>query len=661
MIDLIKNYKKSLIIFSALFLIYTGAGFVLVPVVVKDLIQKNIAQRFLVNAQLEKVYFNPFTFELELTKLVIPQSGQLKRNRLELDKVYLNLEIFYLFRKEIRLKDLVLQQGFLDYTILSDTESNWKFNATEDVEVEDAKREPWSLTLEQVNFDQLSFQYSDYTLAQPLVLPLGPVGLKASQISTKLSEANSLDRLEINFGSQGRVILSGKTYINPVGFELGFDIQSIPFNFATSYMSDTTYLAVKSGTVNSVGVLKYASQNIEVKADAQLNDIEFISTKTQEPALKWKQLDLKTLHFKLLEKSVNIDQAHISELSAAVVLGKDGELNTKQYLIPTSPEQAAQKPYQILINHFNMTQSQLDYADLSLKPQFKAHIHDISGEISSISNQVDQVMKINLQGKVEAQGKFKSKGSYVKTATKPKLNLDMNFHNIEMTTFTPYSGKFAGYEISKGKMFLDLNYQLKNNKIKGKNEILLDQFTLGKKVESDKFSFVPIKLAVALMKDRDGKIKMSLPVEGDVDSPEFSYSSIIWIALKNAIINIAAAPFDFLKGLLGSSEAPSSIYFKPGLAELTEGQASKIAQVAKALVDRPQLILEIQGGYQLVDIELEKDPEVLKQLALSRAQIVQNEFVKNQVNAERLFLLSPLQLDERDAQAKTILNIKTKD
>jgi hypothetical protein len=170
--------------------------------------------------------------------------------------------------------------------------------------------------------------------------------------------------------------------------------------------------------------------------------------------------------------------------------------------------------------------------------------------------------------------------------------------NIELTRLTPYSGKFAGYEIEKGKMSVDLEYVIRKGQLVGKNDMLLERLTLGDEIESPDATSLPVKLAIALLKDADGNIDLDLEVEGDLNDPEVNMASLIWQALTKVIANVVTAPFRFLGSLLGiSGEEMEYIQFEPGKTELTPPQHERLGNLAKGLTERPALKLGIHGVY----------------------------------------------------------------
>ena len=138
-----------------------------------------------------------------------------------------------------------------------------------------------------------------------------------------------------------------------------------------------------------------------------------------------------------------------------------------------------------------------------------------------------------------------------------------------MPSLTPYSGKFIGYAIQKGKLSMDLSYKIKQGLMEGDNKINLDSLTLGEKIESDEATSLPLGLAIAILKDSKGQIDLNLPVSGDSNDPEFRYGAIVWKAIGNLIGGIVTSPFSLIGSILGiETQSLQSIDFAAGASEL---------------------------------------------------------------------------------------------
>ena len=166
---------------------------------------------------------------------------------------------------------------------------------------------------------------------------------------------------------------------------------------------------------------------------------------------------------------------------------------------------------------------------------------------------------------------------------------------MDLSPLTPYSGRYLGYVIEKGKLALNLHYLIEKKKLDSQNKIFLDQFTLGSQVDSPDATKLPVRLAIALLKNRRGEIDLDIPVSGQIDDPKFSIGRIIIKILLNLLVKAATSPFALLGALFGSGEELSYVEFDHGLANLNEAGVKKIDTLIKALHDRPSLKIDIEG------------------------------------------------------------------
>jgi hypothetical protein len=162
--------------------------------------------------------------------------------------------------------------------------------------------------------------------------------------------------------------------------------------------------------------------------------------------------------------------------------------------------------------------------------------------------------------------------------------------------FSPYAGRYIGQQIARGKLDLDLDYAVERSKLKAENKVLLDGFTLGKRVESPDATDLPVGLAIALLKDTRGRIKLDVPVSGQLDAPGFRLSGVILDTLKNLILKAATAPFALIGGLVGGGEDLGYVAFAPGRADLVDAERAKLSQLARGLAERPALRVEVPGS-----------------------------------------------------------------
>ena len=240
-----------------------------------------------------------------------------------------------------------------------------------------------------------------------------------------------------------------------------------------------------------------------------------------------------------------------------------------------------------------------NYADFWIQPNFAVGIQTLSGSIDGLSSDPKSRAKVKLAGKVDRYAPVNIDGEVNLLAASVYSDIKMSFKGLELTTMTPYSGRFAGYKINKGKLSVDLSYKIDRRKLTAEQRFVIDQLQLGDPVDSPDAVHLPLKLAVALLKDRNGVIDVPLPISGSLDDPQFKVGPIIWHAVVNLLAKVATAPFAALGRLFGGKHGEDMKYidFAPGSAELDDASKEKLSSLSKALHEHTQLQLDVPIVY----------------------------------------------------------------
>lgn len=276
-----------------------------------------------------------------------------------------------------------------------------------------------------------------------------------------------------------------------------------------------------------------------------------IDKQNAEDFLKWESLsfsDLNVGHNPLL---VDVKGISLTNFYTRLIIHPDGTLNLQEIMVkeepkketappaiqekaapPTqekaSPSQKEKEPAKnIKIGTITLQGGKVDFSDRSLKPDYSVKLVEIGGRISGLSSEETTLADVELRGKLDDFAPLEITGKINPLKEDLYVDLKARFKDMELSSMTPYSGKYVGYTIEKGKLSFDLNYLINKRKLDSQNHIFLDQFTLGEKVESPLATKLPVKLAIALLKDRKGEIKLDIPVAGTLDDPKFSVWGII--------------------------------------------------------------------------------------------------------------------------------------
>jgi hypothetical protein len=209
-----------------------------------------------------------------------------------------------------------------------------------------------------------------------------------------------------------------------------------------------------------------------------------------------------------------------------------------------------------------------NFADLWIQPNYAVNLQNMNGTILGLSSDPKSRAKVDFEGTVDKYAPAKIAGDLNLLSAALYTDLRVSFKGVEMTSVTPYSGRFAGYKIEKGKLSIDVAYLVENRTLAARQRFVIDQLELGERVESADAVRLPLKLAVALLKDRNGVIDIELPMSGSLDDPQFRMGPLIWKAFVGLITKAATAPFALLGSLFGGGEEMNLIEFDAGTATL---------------------------------------------------------------------------------------------
>jgi hypothetical protein len=361
-----------------------------------------------------------------------------------------------------------------------------------------------------------------------------------------------------------------------------------------------------------------------------------------EDFLKWESLSFNDLNAGTNPFVIDIKGISLTNFYARVYVNRDGIVNLQDILKKeeSKTEDTSQTPPQkqeptpteekkpsknIKVNVVTLQEGRVDFSDKSLNPEFSISLSEMGGRVSGLSSEENTTADVELRTKLNDYAPLEITGKINPLRDDLFVDLKARIRDLDLSPATPYSGKYVGYTIEKGKLSFDLKYLIVKKKLDSQNNIFIDQFTFGEKVESPHATKLPVKLAVALLKDRKGEIKLDLPVTGSLDDPKFSVWGIILKILINLITKAATSPFALLGAAFGGGEELSYIEFDDGSTILTEPNTKKLENITKALQDRPSLKIDIEGH-----VDMERDRDGLKELFFNRKLKTQklNELIK---------------------------------
>ncbi len=513
---------------------------------------------------------------------------------------------------------------------------------------------PWQYGVNKVALEDIGVRWRDETP------PAGTAEIGVEKIQGTVENISSAPNARIQLalkartGRTGQVGVEGGVILTPsLSAKLQLKASGVPILPVQPYFADRMNIRITNGAVSARGslVAQRAKETlVQYQGEVQVNRFASVDNYGDNDFLKWETLHFGGVQVATEPLKVAISTVSLSNFYSRLIINPDGTLNLQHVLgkgeesrqavagrgaappqpgpaKEASPQTAAQEPgtagpsnsgksaptTPIKITRVTLQGGRVNFSDRFIKPNYSANLTQIGGRISGLSSNLGSTADVEIRGKVDDAAPVEILGKINPLSGNLFLDLTASAKGVDLPTATPYSARYAGYPILKGKLSMDVKYFIENRRLRAENRVMLDQLTFGDKVESPRATKLPVLLAVALLKDRNGVIDVNLPIAGSLDDPQFSVGGIIIRVIVNLITKAVTAPFALLGSLFGGGEELSFIEFEPGRAALDKTAQDKIASLVKALENRPALKLDITGR-----IDPETDNEGLRRRNLDR-------------------------------------------
>jgi hypothetical protein len=492
----------------------------------------------------------------------------------------------------------------------------------------------WSGTLHEISVTNCALHLADLVNSRPVNLALDNISLEAKEISN-VPGREMTATLALNWETNGSIRTEIKAGLQPQHAEVKLALDNLTLRPLDPYLEPKVNVLILNSKLGMAGVIGLRRTNdalpaVTFRGDVHLDEFSSIDGVMTEDLLKWGKLQISGIEANLNPPVVDIKEVSIDGAAARLIIQTNSEINIMAALrldatnapvesLEPAPKgkkapllanlaaktnsPAAALPVKVSISSILLTNMDLQFTDRSLRPNVDLTINGLSGIVSGVTSDELQRADVNLRGHVEKTGPVEITGKLNPLNQKQPTELKIGLKNIDLHPAGPYSGKFLGYRLNKGKLSMDLNYHISEGALKSQNLIVVDQLMLGEKVESPDALKLPIRLAVAVLKDRNGKIALDVPIEGSLDDPQFRLGKVIRMAILNVLTKIVTSPFAALGAIFGGKgEEISFQEFAAGSSELLPESAAKLDALVKGLYERPGLQVEVEGS---VDSEID--------------------------------------------------------
>ena len=449
-------------------------------------------------------------------------------------------------------------------------------------------------------------------LAAPRPAELNLAGLQVSLQNVTLAEGAVMPlALSLDWAPQGTVKVDGTVALKPeLKADLRLDVAALDLRPLSPYLEQFINARITQGAVTTTGAVTVALAGgvpaITFDGGVGVEKFGLVDGAHDEELAGFGSLVLTGLKAATAPQlTVSLSEVKVAAPYARVLVNADKSLNLATVAkaapapttAPVSPAAPAPGP-KIAIGRVVFTDGDFSLTDRSLEPNVHLAVTRFGGTMAGLSSENFAKADVDLKAAVDGAGPISITGKLDPLGAKKFVDLKVDFKNVDLLPLSPYSGKFAGYELARGQLNLAVTAKLDDRQLDASNVITLSQFTFGAPVASPEATHLPVRLGVALLKDLDGKIVIDVPVSGSLDDPNLRIGKVVLRVIVNLLTKAAVSPFALLGSMFGGGGDELAFQeFTPGGSELQPAEIKKLDTMVKALTNRPGLSVALEGGY----------------------------------------------------------------
>lgn len=357
--------------------------------------------------------------------------------------------------------------------------------------------------------------------------------------------------------------------------------------------------------------------NPEIQGVASLQNVSLLKAPLNQKFFRLKALELIGIHAVPAEKRFHLSELKLLQPDAIVAIRGDKKSNLSDIVehlhqhalaeghkskpppvLLSAGEGPVEKPIALGIDRVAIEKGRVDYSDESLVIPFSSQIHQLNGVITGVDFNPKSEASLRVFGAVGKYGEASLEGRLRPAAPKGFTDIDLAFRNVQMSTLSPYSATFAGRKIESGKLNVSTHYHSEAGEFKSENKVFLERLSLGDPIESPKSVSLPLDLAVSILSDAQGNIETTLPVQGNLNDPEFDYGRLMLDAISNLLKRAVTAPFTLLSSVIDGTNDQDlgKIRFNPGESRLIPPERERLMKLVGRLNGKKNLSLVLHGG-----------------------------------------------------------------
>lgn len=492
---------------------------------------------------------------------------------------------------------------------------------------------PWTLQLANIAVDKSSLRWRDDAMSPRVGARLDNLRLQAANLSWPMTAAVDFS-VQADVQREGRLDIKGAFTPQPMAVKADVVASRINLTSFAPYFAQSLNARIASLSAGARGRLELSAadgrqaQRVAWKGAAEVSNLELVDKSNGAQFLRWKRLGFEQLDVLRQGDRLKADLGAIAleDFFARLILRDTGRLNLNELIVKPGDtaeatggaitqargtregagksaaseagQPAADANLDIRMGGLTLSRGNINFTDNFVKPNYTANLTDIEGTLSALDTRQSAPAEVEIRGRVDGNAPVEIAGKLQPFGDRLYTDIRVSAKGVDLPGLTPYAAKYAGYPIERGKLSMEVHYLIQDGRLTATNKLVLDQLTIGDRLEGPSVFNLPVRLAVSLLKNSRGEINIDLPVAGSLDDPQFSVAGVVFRALGNLILRAVTAPFSLLASAFsgsGSTEALSYVEFEPGSAVLDAPARKKIDTLAAALKERPALKLDLSG------------------------------------------------------------------
>lgn len=472
----------------------------------------------------------------------------------------------------------------------------------------------WSdnLVLHSLSVINGSARLTDQAALRPVVLDINEVTFEAKEV--RLSPgAKIATKFGAKIAGTGQVGAVGTVVLAPLFAEVEWSLKDLPLPLANAYLEELFSAQLAQGRFAGNGNVSLSSATgaapvLSGKAELLVSQLSLVSL-TGEALFAFDSLALTGCAFDTSGRQLSVGEIALHGPVLNIRRNREGILNLQRAFTPREQASGIQEqpalqvgttadaPYALRLGKISIDGGAANFRDQSSAPEVRFSFNGFGGHITGLDSKMESAAAVSLAGNLEGTGRISLEGALQPFGERRSVDLRFGIDSLNLVAFSPYSSRYAGYALSGGRLSFDVKATLRGKALDSANVMTIDHFSFGDASNSPEATKLPVRLAVALLKDRSGRIVVDLPVQGNFDDPEFKVGRVVWRVIGNILTKAATSPFALLGAAFGGGDELSHLEFEVGASQLTPSTQERIATLKKALVERPGLGVTLIGGY----------------------------------------------------------------